>query len=476
MLLASIECAADATEGWEAHTEHAEQALRDAGDDIALQARAHVLVACVGPAGRTVEFHARRALALLTEQGPDADPQIAAQAYLALQSAQLDLGVGLDEELFRRAAAAEARASRPPLIDRTKTTRACSLKYVDDLDGSRAALQEAIEAAGTEGIEAELPSLFFHVALTELWAGRYSAGINAAEKAIRLGTEIGMPTRPVYYVRGQLAAYTGDFEWVRQYLRSRLALDRDAGAGRGVGHCLAAIGAVELLSGDADAAAESLHEAYETLLGLGIREPSRRLRLESDYAQALIATGRFNEAAALAAELRAFGPRREAPTTRGIALRIEGMVEAGHGDLDRAVSVLEEAVAIHRDSPIPLERGRTLLALGQSLRRRRAKTRATSTLQEALGCFTQLGATPFIELARAELTTLGGAPKDATLTAAEQRAAVLAARGLSNREIATRLFVSGRTVESQLAAVYRKLGLRTRAELTRHLTQSKLHP
>ena len=475
ILLAMIECWAG---GWSMPVARAEQALRDAGDDIGLQARAHVVVAQCGPSGPTVEFHAQRALALLADLGPDADPPTAAQAYLALQSARLDLGAGLDDELLRQAAAAEVRASRPPLVAHTKTARACALMYVDDLDGSRIALQEVIAAAGVEGIGAELPIHFLHVALTELWAGQYSAGIEAAEETIRLGAEIGMLMSPVYYVRGQLAAYTGDFDWVRRQLPSQLAAARVAGSGgrRGVGHCLAAIGVTELLAGDAVAAAESLREAYETLLGMGIREPSRRLRLESDYAQALIATGRFNEAAALAAELRAFGPRREAPTTRGIALRIEGMVEAGRGNLDRAASVLEEAVAVHNESPIPLERGRTLLALGQLLRRRRAKARAISTLEQPLDCFADLGATPFIELARAELTTLGGAPKDATLTAAEQRAAVLAARGLSNREIATRLFVSGRTVESQLAAVYRKLGVRTRAELTRHLTQSKLHP
>jgi len=112
MLLATIECWAG---GWSAHMAHAEQALRDAGDDIEMQARAHVVVAQGSPGGPTVEFHARQALALLNEHGPDVDPQIAAQAYLALHSAQLDIGVGLDQELLSQAAAAEARAFRPPL-------------------------------------------------------------------------------------------------------------------------------------------------------------------------------------------------------------------------------------------------------------------------------------------------------------------------------------------------------------------------
>jgi DNA-binding NarL/FixJ family response regulator len=45
----------------------------------------------------------------------------------------------------------------------------------------------------------------------------------------------------------------------------------------------------------------------------------------------------------------------------------------------------------------------------------------------------------------------------------------LAAEGLRNHEIAARLFLSGKTVEANLSRVYRKLGIRSRAELTRHL-------
>jgi len=470
LLLTSIEYWADGATGW---MEHTEQALRDAGDDIELQARAHALIADLAPDGATnAEFHAQRALELLAERGAAADQRTVAHATLTLQMAQLALGGGLDEDLLRRAGAAEARAPRPPMVDRTENYRGCWLKNVDELDGALAAVHMLMDVANAEGDETALSNLVMNVALIQLWSGDYPAGIEAAEEAIRIGEDINILADTAYFVRGQLAAYTGDFDWVHKHLPARLTLAKQGNV-RGAGYCLAAIGAAQLLDGDAVSAAGTLRQAYDTLLALDIREPSCRLRLESDFGQALITIGELDEAAALVTELRTFGPRSSAPTTRGIALRIEGMVEGARGDLDRATELLEEADRVHEQSPIPLERGRTLLALGQLFRRRRAKGHAGTTLQAALDCFTALGATPFIALAEAELARTGGAPKDATLTTAEQRVADLVASGLSNKDIAARLFVSVRTIDSQLTAVYRKLGVRSRIELTRQLTRPR---
>lgn len=56
-----------------------------------------------------------------------------------------------------------------------------------------------------------------------------------------------------------------------------------------------------------------------------------------------------------------------------------------------------------------------------------------------------------------------------SLTVVEERIAVLVGAGATNREVATALFISVRTVESHLGRIYRKLGLRSRTELSRHL-------
>ena len=68
--------------------------------------------------------------------------------------------------------------------------------------------------------------------------------------------------------------------------------------------------------------------------------------------------------------------------------------------------------------------------------------------------------------ARTELARVGlrrFAP--AQLTSSEQRVAELAAAGRTNREVAAQLFISPKTVEANLARIYRKLGVRSRAEL-----------
>ena len=60
-------------------------------------------------------------------------------------------------------------------------------------------------------------------------------------------------------------------------------------------------------------------------------------------------------------------------------------------------------------------------------------------------------------------------PTITKLTPAEQRVAELAASGMTNRGVAGLLFISPKTVEATLARIYRKLGIRSRAELGRRM-------
>ena len=77
------------------------------------------------------------------------------------------------------------------------------------------------------------------------------------------------------------------------------------------------------------------------------------------------------------------------------------------------------------------------------------------------------------EVSRRHLERLrGGSQGD--LTPTEQEVATLVAAGHRNREIGTRLFVSESTVEAHLTRIYRKLGLRNRAELVRQVASPAL--
>lgn len=123
-----------------------------------------------------------------------------------------------------------------------------------------------------------------------------------------------------------------------------------------------------------------------------------------------------------------------------------------------------------RSSRMPA-RARTQLALGEHLRRNRRRTDARGPLREALETFETLGAAPWAERARHELRASGEtARRGATLvptelTAQETQIAGLVRQGLSNKDVAARLFISPRTVDFHLRNIYTKLGITSRTEL-----------
>ena len=138
------------------------------------------------------------------------------------------------------------------------------------------------------------------------------------------------------------------------------------------------------------------------------------------------------------------------------------------GELQRAEAALELALSIPSLDVLPLERGRTLLALGIVQRRARKRSAARGSLGEAVATFDQIGARLWAEKARAELARIGGraaSPHD--LTPTEERVAALVADGKTNKEVAAELVVSVRAVEANLSRIYGKLGIRSRAELAR---------
>jgi DNA-binding CsgD family transcriptional regulator len=128
----------------------------------------------------------------------------------------------------------------------------------------------------------------------------------------------------------------------------------------------------------------------------------------------------------------------------------------------------EQAMAEHERLPMPFERARTQLLLGQLQRRQRQKESAGAILREAQRAFDALGTPLWTDRARVELARVKVVPThDLALTPSERRVAELAASGMTNREVAAALFISPKTVEANLARVYRKLGIKTRAELGR---------
>ena len=98
-------------------------------------------------------------------------------------------------------------------------------------------------------------------------------------------------------------------------------------------------------------------------------------------------------------------------------------------------------------------------------RRAKQKRAAADTLREALAIFERLGAPAWEAQTRAELDRVGLRRSPDELTANERRIAELAAQGLTNHEVASKAFVSPKTVQANLTRIYRKLGISSRAQL-----------
>ncbi len=121
----------------------------------------------------------------------------------------------------------------------------------------------------------------------------------------------------------------------------------------------------------------------------------------------------------------------------------------------------------------PFERAQLQLDYGEWLRRQRRINDAKPVLGTALETFRRLGAAPWTRRAEAELRACGvtgqGPTADRsvldTLTSQQREIAILAGQGLTNGEIADRLFLSPRTVASHLYRSYPKLGIAGRHQL-----------
>jgi DNA-binding CsgD family transcriptional regulator len=231
---------------------------------------------------------------------------------------------------------------------------------------------------------------------------------------------------------------------------------------------MAVLGLVARWSGDLSGAMDWLGEAERQAAAFRWGEPSVRW-WSGDKIEGLLELGRIEDAIRVLDVWEADAARVAREWVLAHAARCRGLVAAAQGEIDRAGSLLDGAVAKHKEVGDPFGTARALLALGTARRRARQKRGAREAIQAALDGFEQLGAVTWVEKARSELGRIGGRRREEGLTPAERRVAALVAEGRTNREVAAALFLTERTVASHLSHVYAKLGVRSRTELARQL-------
>jgi DNA-binding CsgD family transcriptional regulator len=186
-----------------------------------------------------------------------------------------------------------------------------------------------------------------------------------------------------------------------------------------------------------------------------------------DLVESAVRTGRHDAATAHVAAVRAAGVQRISPRLRLIAEAAAAMAS----DKPDALAGFGRALGTPGATYWQFDYARVQLAYGERLRRRKATAEARTQLAEALDAFERIGARPWAERARNEIRATGvaGSVPDGVvgivLTPQQTQIVVLAAQGLTNKQIGERLFLSPRTVATHLYQLFPRLGITSRAAL-----------
>jgi DNA-binding CsgD family transcriptional regulator len=462
------------TDGWRTAETLFEQAVAEAGDDASLRGASERGLAYAALfIGRfpDAESHARVAVDLAERAGDRAELAASLQSLAYLEFAQ---GRGIPRYLTERAVPLESWQWRA-WVERPSFVLALAFKYSGDLDAARSRFEELLRQTTESGEEEAIPALLFHLAELECWAGNWEVSERQARRSVETSVQIGTPFYESMglYALGLIEAHRGRIDSARSRAAEGLRLAELTDNFTTALSNAWVLGFVELCLGRHSAALNHLAHLPKRAEDAGIREPGM-LRFVPDAVEALVAAKQLAEAEEVLKpfERRAKRLRRIWAMTAGA--RCRSLLLVARNDLAGATSVLDKSLEIASESVARFDRGRNLLVLGSLYRRTKQKRKAREALGASYKVFDSLGATVWASKAREEVERVGGrAPTPLSLTPTEARVAELAATGLSNQEIARALFISVRTVEWNLSKIYRKLGIRSRAELA---SQRPRHP
>lgn len=332
--------------------------------------------------------------------------------------------------------------------------------YLGDDQQSISLSVQAVETAKAQGTVAFIPMTGGRLSLIEVMTSQFTLALATADETIRLTRDTDQPQLGVQCLcwYALVMAYRGQTEECHRLVTEA----REIMQGKSLGSVADALiwveGALELSLGDAHAANQRLtqidHPGIWIMATLDIIESAGHPTADQPNV-----VGQAAEYASATAQ-----PWAMARVAHGRALMSEG---------SDAEADFAEALMHHDQSQRHFERARTHLAFGSWLRRNRRRRDAREQLQAAHAIFESLGASPWQERAQAGIRATGGTSRlrDTLvydqLTPQEVQVARLITEGMTNRDAATHLFLSPRTVEYHLRNIYTKLGITSRTELAR---------
>jgi len=339
--------------------------------------------------------------------------------------------------------------------------------YVDRLEGCRDALWRVVRDARKGGAVASGISAMLELANDDLQTGRWDEAEQLVDEAIAVCKAHGYQnlTRPCRFLQVVLAAGRGDEDRVQELSEELLQWAGPRGIRVGYWRAWQARALSALGRSDFEDAYQ--HASKINPPGTLASHVPHALTVLMDLVEAAVRTSRDAEAAAHVAAMR---EANLAAISSRLALAV-GASAAMVAPDDHGLELFHATLALPRVDRWQFDYARVQLAYGERLRRRRAMTDARIQLNGAREVFERLRARPWVERASMELRATGQTKPHGgdnvldRLTPQEFEIVSLAASGLTNKQIAKRLFLSPRTIGGHLHRAFPKLGVETRAAL-----------
>jgi ATP/maltotriose-dependent transcriptional regulator MalT len=390
--------------------------------------------------------------------------------------ALLGLGLGwqgrLQEGLAAYDEVLDSLADDPtaPPVERVQMAQGWLRLVADDAVGAHQILARTAPAALHAGSVRIAVWSYVWLAQASFALGAWDEAAVDAERAVSLLEESGHGwLRPLArFAAATVPAARGEWAAAEEHARASVARSGDyqlmvvaAGMARAQ---------VPAARGDHEGVLRALEPLASLTDRQGVDEPGF-WPWQDLYGDALVSAGRLEEAEEFLAphEELAAARGREAMIA-GLA-RVRGRLEAAKGRLPAAETAFQRALTAVEPLGLPFQQALVELAYGQVLRRAGHRRAAAERLQAAQERLTALRARPYVERCERELAACGLTPaKRSTfdpsrLTAQELAVARLVAMGMSNRQVASELFVSIKTIQFHLTHIYAKLGVGSRGEL-----------
>jgi DNA-binding CsgD family transcriptional regulator len=326
-----------------------------------------------------------------------------------------------------------------------------------------------LEAFVRLGVEFQRPYRLCELAQLEVSAGNLERAVELAEDALEAANDSANPQATAWacYPAGLAHVHRGDENRAREAATELRMWGADHDQPPRTMMAAHVLGLAALARGDAASATTELVPALALADQLGYRHPGY-VAVLPDLIEASALAGDLPTCERLSAQLDSQAAALGVPWVDAAATRGHGLLALAAGD-QVAGEALGAAAAAFDSLGYRLDAARAAFLRGRALRRAGRRGEASTVLAEARDRFVEMGAVPWEVLASTELEQVTPGRPSGALTPTEHRIADLVALGRRNREIAGELFVSVATVEAHLTRIYRKLGVRSRTELSRYI-------